>query len=83
MARGAALPLRTMAVARYDARVIGRSVSWLVRSRETTNYTYDLDPLNRDQLCWFVSTVTGAGIGHVRDWAAGSRSMTRTSIEAP
>ena len=70
VARGAALPLRTMAVARYDARVIGRSVSWLVRSRETTNYTYDLDPLNRDQLCWFVSTVTGAGIGHVRDWAA-------------
>ena len=40
--RGAALPLRTLAVARYDARVIGRSLDWLAHSRETTNYTYDL-----------------------------------------
>lgn len=68
VARGAALPLRTMAVARYDARLIGRSLDWLVRSRETTNFTYDLDPLNRDQLCWFVSAVTGAAIGQVRAW---------------
>ena len=52
LARGAALPLRTMAVARYDARLIGRSLDWLMRSRETTNFTYDLDALNRDQLCW-------------------------------
>jgi len=68
VARGAALPLRTMAVARYDARVIGRSLNWLVHGRETTNYTYDLDPLNRDQLCWFVATVTGAGVAQVREW---------------
>lgn len=66
--RGAALPLRAMAVARYDARLIGRSVNWLVHARETTNYTYDLDPLNRDQLCWFVSTVTGADVGQARSW---------------
>jgi Methyltransferase domain len=68
IARGAALPLRTMAVARYDARVIGRSLDWLVHSRETTNYTYDLDSLNLDQLGWFVSAVTGAEIGQVRGW---------------
>lgn len=68
IARGAALPLRTMAVARYDARLIGRSLGWLVHSRETTNYTYDLDALNRDQLCWFVSAVTGAEVGQVRAW---------------
>ncbi len=37
IARGAALPLRTLAVARYDAHLIGRSVGWLVHSRETTN----------------------------------------------
>jgi hypothetical protein len=55
-------------VARYDAHVIGRSVDWLVRSRETTNFTYDLDPLNLDQLCWFVSAVSGAKIGQVRSW---------------
>jgi hypothetical protein len=68
IARGAAVPLRTMMVARYDAHVIGRSVDWLVRSRETTNFTYDLNPLNRDQLCWFVSAVSGAEIGQARSW---------------
>jgi hypothetical protein len=68
IARGAALPLRTMAVVRYDARLIGRSVGWLAHNRETTNYTYDLDPLNRDQLCWFVSAATGAEVGQVRAW---------------
>jgi hypothetical protein len=68
LARGAAVPLRTMMVARYDAHLIGRSVDWLVRSRETTNLTYDLDPLNRDQLCWFVSAVTGVEVAKVRAW---------------
>jgi len=69
IARGAAFPLRTVIVARYDAHVIGQSVEWLVRGRETTNFiTYDLHPLNRDQLCWFVSAVSGAEIGQVRAW---------------
>ena len=68
--RVAAMPLRTMAVARYDARVVGRSLSWLVRNRETTNFTYDLSSLNRDQLCWFVAAVTGAEVGHVRSVVA-------------
>jgi len=68
IARGAAFPMRTAMVARYDARLIRRSVDWLVRSRETTNMTYDLDALNRDQLCWFVSAVSGAEVGQVRSW---------------
>jgi hypothetical protein len=68
IARGAAFPLRTMIVARYDAHLIGRSVDWLVRGRETTNFTYDLNSLNRDQLCWFISAVTGVEIGQVRAW---------------
>jgi methyltransferase family protein len=70
ISRGVAVPLRTMMVARYDAHVIGRSVDWLVRGRETTNFTYDLAPLNIDQLCWFVSTVSGAQISQVRSWMA-------------
>src|SRR5579872_4160764 len=68
LARGVAVPLRTMMVARYDAHVIGRSVDWLVHGRETTNFTYDLSPLNRNQLCWFVSAVSGADVGQVRGW---------------
>jgi predicted O-methyltransferase YrrM len=68
IARGAALPLRTKMVARYDAHLIGQSAAWLVRDRETTNFTYDLNSLNRDQLAWFISAITGAGIGQVRAW---------------
>ncbi len=68
ISRGIAVPLRTAMVARYDAHVIGRSVDWLVRGRETTNFTYDLDPLNIDQLCWFVSAVCGAQVGQIRAW---------------
>jgi hypothetical protein len=68
VARGAAFPLRAMIVARYDAHLIGRSVDWLVRGRETTNFTYDLDSLNRNQLCWFISSVTGAPVAQVRAW---------------
>jgi predicted O-methyltransferase YrrM len=68
VARGAAFPLRAMMVARYDAHLIGRSVDWLVHGRETTNLTYDLDTLNLEQLCWFVSAVSGAGIAQVRAW---------------
>lgn len=68
IARGAALPLRTMMVARYDAQIIRQSLDWLVRSRETTNFTYDLHPLNREQLSWFVAAVCGAEVGQVRAW---------------
>jgi hypothetical protein len=70
IARGAAVPLRTMLVMRHDAQVIGRSIEWLVHGRETTNFTYDLDPLNAEQLCWFVSAVTGAQVARVRAWVA-------------
>ena len=68
VARGAAFSFRTVMVARYDARIIGRSLDWLMRSRETMNFSYDLEPLNQDQLCWFVSAVTGAAFQQVRGW---------------
>jgi predicted O-methyltransferase YrrM len=57
-----------MMVGRYDAHLIGRSLDWLVHSRETMNFSYDLDSLNRDQLCWFVVAVTAAEIKQVRAW---------------
>jgi predicted O-methyltransferase YrrM len=68
LARGAALPLRAAMVARYDSQFIGKSIDWLVHDRETTNFTYELDPLNLDQLSWFVSAVSGAPIRTVRGW---------------
>jgi predicted O-methyltransferase YrrM len=68
IARFAAFPARTMIVANYDVDVIRRSVKWLLHGRETHNFAYDLEPLNQDQLGWFVSAVTGAEIGQVRAW---------------
>jgi hypothetical protein len=66
--RAAALPRRTIPVVRYDARLIGRSIDWLVRGRETHNFTYDLEDRNLDQLCWFVAAITGDEVGQVRAW---------------
>ncbi len=54
----AALPLRLRSVARHDARVFAQSARWLVRSREHTNYTYGLTPLNLRYLAWWVSQLT-------------------------
>jgi predicted O-methyltransferase YrrM len=62
----AALPERIRLVARYDARVLGQSVRWLVRSREHTNFTYDLTPLSCEHLTWLVAEVTGQPVVSVR-----------------
>src|SRR5688572_2114557 len=69
-ARVAALPERFLAMARYDARVLALSGRWLVQSREHTNFTYDLQELNRSHLAWFVAEVTGAPVAQVRSYMA-------------
>jgi ubiquinone/menaquinone biosynthesis C-methylase UbiE/predicted O-methyltransferase YrrM len=43
----------------YLNRPLIASLDWLVSSNETTNYTYDLEELNKTQLAWFISQVTG------------------------
>lgn len=65
-ARLAALPSRTRAVMRHDSHVVGQSLSWLVRSREHTNYTYDLTPLNLEHLAWWVSAVAAVDVSTAR-----------------
>jgi predicted O-methyltransferase YrrM len=55
----AAFPSRLGLVARHDAAVLRQSIRWLVRSREYTNLTYELAPLNREHLAWFIAEVTG------------------------
>ena len=66
LARAAALPVRLRTVLRYDARVLGASARWLVRSREHTNYTFALTPLNRAHLAWWVANVVGAPVERIR-----------------
>jgi hypothetical protein len=65
-ARLAALPGRTGSVLRHDSRVVAQSVSWLLRSREHTNYTYDLTPLNLEHLAWWVSHVASVKVAEAR-----------------
>jgi len=69
-ARAAALPTRASTVARYDARVLADSVRWLVLSREHTNFTYDLDPLNVEHLAWFVAVVADMPVDEIRGYLA-------------
>lgn len=66
----AAFPVRVKAVVKHDWRTIEASVSWLVRSREHTNLTYDLTPLNTRHLEWFAASVTGRPVSEVRQYVA-------------
>lgn len=66
----AALPTRTMAIAKHDSKVIRSSVKWLVSSREHHNYTYDLTSRNREHLAWYLTQVTGSKVFDTRRWLA-------------
>ncbi|MEV4120520.1 class I SAM-dependent methyltransferase [Micromonospora sp. NPDC049645] len=62
----AAFPKRFRTIARHDAKVLRRSARWLLTSREHHNYTYDLTPLSRGHLAWFVSVVCDIPVKQVR-----------------
>jgi predicted O-methyltransferase YrrM len=66
----AAFPKRFLRVARHDAKVIGTSARWLFASREHHNYTYDLTPLSRDHMAWFVAVTCDVPVATVRGYFA-------------
>ena len=43
-------------------------VEWVQRSRETSNFTYDLNELNLGQLAGWVSAVSGCSLHQARKW---------------
>jgi predicted O-methyltransferase YrrM len=69
-ARLAALPVRIGAVARYDTAVLVASARWLVRSREHTNFTYQLTERNTEHLAWYVAAVAGIPVADARGYLA-------------
>ena len=73
----AAFPKRLARVARHDAKVLGASARWLVTSREHHNYTYDLTPLSRDHLAWFVSVTCDVPVARSAATSPRSRPTTR------
>lgn len=64
----AALGPRLLMVARHNVRSLAASLRWLLSSREHTNLTYDLTPLNREHLAWFVAQVTGVHVSEARQY---------------
>jgi predicted O-methyltransferase YrrM len=70
LARIALLPRRLARVFRHDVRVVGQSAHWLVTSREHHNYTYELTPLNREHLAWFVSQICRLPVAQARGYLA-------------
>lgn len=57
--RWALLPYRASYVARATLPGMGDTLRWLFRSRECTNFTYDLSERNKTYLAAFVSEITG------------------------
>jgi predicted O-methyltransferase YrrM len=51
-------PDRIRALVDHQRPTLRQSARWLRDSREHTNFTYDLTPVNLDQLAWFCATVT-------------------------
>lgn len=70
LAAFAALPIRLRSVATYDARVLAESARWLTRSREHTNYTYELTGLNREHLAWWVANIADISVAEARGYMA-------------
>lgn len=60
--------LRTLVLPLHRARIASgylsplckKAMHWLFHSRETTNFTYDLTPKNKEYLCSTLAVVTGA-----------------------
>jgi len=63
----AAAPVRVMAVLRQQWALLRATLRWLMTSRETTNYNYEITALNREHLAWWVSEVTGEPVGRIRE----------------
>jgi hypothetical protein len=59
LARAALLPYRARVAIRHEWPRLRALVRWLARSREFTNFTYDLQPLNRVYLAHFLAQATG------------------------
>lgn len=59
LARIVLMPHRLVTALRFVGPPVLHALCWLFRSREWTNFTYDLTPLNRRYLASFVARVAG------------------------
>ena len=52
-------PYRLRLITKFQYHSIRSSISWLFRSKEFANFTYDLTPMNKSYLAWFIANVCG------------------------
>lgn len=68
LAEIAHLPGRLALANHYVCPAVEHLLEWMLASNETTNFTYDLTDLNKEQLVWFVAAVADATPGQVREY---------------
>ena len=60
--------LRLRVFFQFNFSNIKKSIRWLFKSREFTNYSYDVTPLNRNQMIGAVSSLTGKNMNEVEKY---------------
>lgn len=60
--------LRVRVFFQFNFSNIKKSTRWLFKSREFTNYSYDITPLNRNQMIGAVSSLTGKNMNEVEKY---------------
>lgn len=61
-------PYRFHLVTRHLLRHCRKSLTWLFRSREFTNFTYDLTPENKQYLAWFIADISKKSALEIQDY---------------
>ncbi len=89
MIRGALLFLyRLVSVLPFFSAQLRQVLVWLIRSKETTNFTYDLTATNKAYLAAMIADVTGARFAEIRGYIIelendrGLREHIRTASKA-
>jgi hypothetical protein len=59
---------------------LSKTILWLFRSKEFSNYTYDLTSANKTYLAWFLAEICGTSIEEVEDYF--SELETNSQLDA-
>jgi len=68
LTRSVLAPYRLWYAAQYYTPTIRLIWKWLVKSKETTNYTYDLTPTNLRYLAHYVSVITACPLQRIMEY---------------
>jgi len=69
-ARLAVFPSRASVAVGASGRTAASTTKWLFGSNENTNYTYNLTPINREHLAWFVANMARIDVATARGYLA-------------